>query len=75
MVIHQDMYTPQLMVRIEIIIIIIITIISKGGTSWTKTTLSQSYWWSIASDSTGNYLAVVEEYNSVVVGPWTSSDG
>ena len=56
---------------------LLVTIIIKGGGSWTKTSVPTAYWASITSSSDGTYLAAAQlvDYS---FGPgyiYTSSNG
>ena len=56
---------------------IIIIIITIGGITWTQTSAPSGSWSSIASDSTGQYLAAVSISNTIVGGGYiyTSTSG
>ena len=41
-----------------------------GGSAWSQTSAPIGYWWSIASDSSGQYLAAVQ-YGDI----YTSTSG
>ena len=43
-----------------------------GGSAWSQTSAPSGDWKSIASDSTGHYLAAVQEYGGYI---YTSTSG
>jgi hypothetical protein len=68
---HQQVLNPA-------IHLLLLSYISTGGNSWSQAPVSNGYWYSVASDSTGQYLAAVQYENSDFNGPgyiFTSTSG
>lgn len=64
-----DISTPHRMVSSDTIITLSLKLLIlslQGGGSWTETSAPQAFWYSIASSSSGQYLAAVQNNNGYI---------